>query len=124
MKLLGKCERCGAPVDGDDYLCKACRDESWETRYRENTCGNCRGHLEPGDKYCRICVTKAGEGAFEPWLNIMQCVYGPRPVLRRHECGGCGYVWETKVMIDRQRYCPKCGHDTYADMDPLDPACH
>lgn len=72
-------------------------------------CGNCHAYLEPDDKYCRICGTKAGMGAFKPHLEIMQCIYGPEPVDRIHICKRCGYTWKTCLMIDKEKYCPKCG---------------
>lgn len=112
-----RCERCGVPFVGDDYLCKRCRERTWETRYAENQCGNCQGRLEPGDKYCRICGTKAGEGAFEPFQTALQCLYGPRSVTRSFSCASCGHSWETTSMSVRDRYCPKCGSDAKSDSD-------
>ena len=109
MSESRRCERCGAEILGDDYLCDSCRADCWETRYENNQCGNCQGYLGPGDKYCRLCGTKAGEGSFKPWQNFMECVYGPMPVLRKHECSRCGHTWETMLMIDNQRFCPECG---------------
>ena len=107
---IGVCERCGGVVRRDDYLCESCRHERWETRYDKDQCGNCQSYLERGDKYCRMCGTKVGEGAFEPWQNFMECIYGPMPVERTHRCSVCGYTWKTLMMIDQQRYCPKCGN--------------
>lgn len=72
-------------------------------------CGNCHNLLEPGDRYCRLCGTKVGEGAYAPFLNLMQCIYGPAPVNRTHTCPTCRYTWETFLMIDDEKYCPKCG---------------
>ena len=75
----------------------------------ENRCGNCHGFFEENDKYCRYCGTKRGEGAFAPYQNFMECIYGPAPVKRTHECPKCKYTWETFVMIDDEDYCPQCG---------------
>lgn len=36
-------------------------------------------------------------------------LYGPEPIKRIHECDKCGYTWETNLMIDEERWCPKCG---------------
>jgi len=72
-------------------------------------CNNCHEWLGPDEKFCRKCGTKRGEGIFEPIDNIMQCVYGPEPVMRIHTCRQCHYKWTNIVMIDDDRYCPKCG---------------
>ena len=77
----------------------------------KDQCGNCHAHLGPEDKFCRICGTRRGEGAYEPYREIMQCIYGPMPETRTHTCKQCGYSWTTCVMIDDQRYCPQCGGD-------------
>lgn len=75
----------------------------------EGHCGNCHKHFEEDDKYCRYCGTRRGEGAFAPYENIMQCIYGPMPVVRNHICPNCNYAWTNCVMIDNEKYCPKCG---------------
>lgn len=100
-----------------DSTCPICRLENfqkfWRRDYAENQCGNCRAYLKDGDLYCRKCGTKRGEGKFAPYFspedNIMQCIYGPPPVKRKHICPECGYSWETTLMIDEEYYCPKCG---------------
>ena len=87
--------------------------------WRETTkdmCGNCHAKLLEGDKYCRICGTKVGEGSYEPYQFFEGCIYGPPPVDRFHQCEVCGYQWKTHVMLDRQNFCPKCGgHAPYKD---------
>ncbi len=75
----------------------------------EGRCGNCHKFFGEGDLYCRYCGTKAGEGRYEPYDDIMQCVYGPPPTERLHTCNECGYSWKSWAMIDNERYCPKCG---------------
>lgn len=75
----------------------------------KDCCGNCHQRLQEGDAYCRKCGTKAGEGAYDPYWNFEPCVYGPPPVEREHTCPNCGYSWTNCVMIDTDRYCPKCG---------------
>lgn len=82
--------------------------EQLSTDY-ENRCGNCHEELEAGDKYCRHCGTKRGEGKFEPYSNLIACIYGPEPVKRRHRCSACWYQWETCLMMDDEKYCPRCG---------------
>lgn len=74
----------------------------------KDQCGNCHAYLGD-DAYCRYCGTKAGEGAFEPYMNYEQCVYGPPPIEREHTCQACGFSWRTNMMIDNQQFCPKCG---------------
>ncbi|MBO7251256.1 MAG: FHA domain-containing protein [Oscillospiraceae bacterium] len=90
----------GTPVNDDEY--------ELSTDYK-NRCGNCQEYLSQEDRYCRCCGTQRGKGAFQPYLNSMQCIYGPPPVPRNHICRSCGYRWETMAMIDRQKYCPQCG---------------
>lgn len=106
----GRCQRCGAPVRYLDQFCPECgaKNNSW-TVPDKKFCGNCHTRLEKGDRYCRVCGTRAGEGAFEPYQQVMQCIYGPRPVERRHVCGACGHEWTNFVMVDRDRFCPECG---------------
>ena len=82
----------------------------------EGRCGNCHRHIGD-DEYCRYCGTKRGEGEFLPFEDIVQCVYGPPPIPRTHRCKSCGFEWTTHVMIDRQRYCPKCGGSAAAAVD-------
>ena len=74
----------------------------------KDQCGNCHAYIGE-DAYCRKCGTKAGEGAYEPYMNFNGCVYGPPPIERNHECPDCGFSWTTCVMIDSDKYCPKCG---------------
>ena len=80
----------------------------------EGRCGNCHKLFREGDLYCRYCGTKAGEGKYEPYDDIVQCVYGPPPVERKHTCGKCGYSWTSRAMIDKEHYCPKCGGNVTA----------
>lgn len=86
-------------------------EDGWITKYGENQCGNCHAGLEEGDKYCRMCGTKRGEGEFKPYRNVMECIYGPMPEKRKHVCTQCHYTWTTEVMLDEEYYCPKCGGD-------------
>ncbi|MCR5608442.1 MAG: hydrogenase maturation nickel metallochaperone HypA [Lachnospiraceae bacterium] len=80
------------------------KDKAYEGR-----CGNCHAFLKDGAKYCSICGTKAGDGAYEPFEDIMQCIYGPMPEERTHVCEDCGYTWTTMAMIDNEEFCPECG---------------
>lgn len=70
----------------------------------EGKCGNCHEYLREGDKYCRYCGTKRGDGKFEPYQNIMQCIYGPMPVERVRKCTKCKKTWKTKLMIDNEDF--------------------
>ena len=74
----------------------------------EGRCGKCHAFIGE-EEFCRYCGTRRGEGEFKPYDNTPQCVYGPPPVRRLHTCPECGFEWENCVMLDRQRYCPKCG---------------
>lgn len=112
VKLFQKsiCPRCGQKLGIADRVCKGCgaQPEFFSSDY-QNRCGNCAEHIGTEDQYCRYCGTKRGKGSFKPYYNEPQCVYGPPPVRRIHSCTKCGFEWSTSVMIDRQRYCPKCG---------------
>lgn len=80
----------------------------WSTDYN-GKCGNCHKSFHGDEKYCRYCGTKRGEGKFEPYQNLIQCIYGPVPVKRVRKCTKCTNLWETFLMIDREDYCPQCG---------------
>lgn len=80
----------------------------YSTDYTDR-CGNCHEFLEKEDRFCRYCGTRRGEGEFEPYLNLFECVYGPKPVRRKHRCTQCGNEWMTCLMIDDEKYCPLCG---------------
>lgn len=45
-------------------------------RRYDGYCGNCHRRIGENDKYCRRCGTKKGEGAFDPFYNEIQIVYG------------------------------------------------
>lgn len=95
--------------DRDKYLnCPECNGRNALCIDYEGRCGNCCRRLDEGDAYCRHCGTKRGEGKFEPYSNIMQCVYGPKPQKREYECSKCGYTWE-RVVMTVDYHCPKCG---------------
>ena len=70
-------------------------------------CANCNNSCIAGDKYCRYCGAPMGEPKIIP-ANF-EMVYGPPPVNRTHTCSECGYSWETRKMIDEEKYCPECG---------------
>lgn len=116
----GRCQRCRAEIHFKDEKCPHCggKNDRWVTPDRTR-CGNCHAPLAEGDRYCRKCGTKAGEGAFEPYQQIMQCIYGPMPVNRTHVCEKCGYTWTTCLMIDNQKYCPVCGSEAACDEDAI-----
>lgn len=106
------CSHCGASISSEQKYCPCCGElcdvNGWEECGKDR-CGNCHSWLKDGDKYCRICGTKVGDGKYEPFQNIIQCIYGPMPVERTHKCRKCGYTWTTIQMIDREYYCPQCG---------------
>ena len=110
LNPMGICQRCGAQLHYMDQKCPECggKNNGWVVPDRTR-CGNCHAPLREDDKYCRFCGTKAGEGEFAPYQQIMQCIYGPAPVKRTHVCENCGYRWTTCVMLDNQNYCPQCG---------------
>ena len=76
---------------------------------RENkmkVCANCKKAYIEGDRYCRFCGAPMGKAAFIE--EDFACIYGPPPVKRVHTCEKCGYSWETVLMIDNERCCPRC----------------
>lgn len=75
----------------------------------EGRCGNCHSFLREEDKYCKYCGTKRGEGKFEPYENIILCVYGP-PVKMKFHCSDCNNKWITVGLGgDESKFCPNCG---------------
>ena len=74
---------------------------------KRKVCANCGNNYMEGDKYCRFCGAPMGTPAFIE--EDIACIYGPPPVKRVHTCARCGYSWTTTQMIDRARWCPKCG---------------
>ena len=106
------CPNCGEKLGGClQPICPKCRTllPKYFQPATKDTCGNCHEPLEPGDKYCRYCGTKVGDGAYNPFQDLMECIYGPMPVDREHACTVCGFSWTTRLMIDDQKFCPKCG---------------
>ena len=74
---------------------------------KAKVCANCGGPYIEGDRYCRYCGAPMGKPSYIE--ENIQCIYGPPPVTRLHKCEKCGYTWETRRMIDRERCCPRCG---------------
>lgn len=76
---------------------------------RKKVCRNCRNNYIEGDRYCRYCGAPMGSPIFIE--ENFACIYGPKPETRIHRCSSCGYSWETRLMIDKENWCPKCGGD-------------
>ena len=74
-------------------------------------CIDCGHNYREGERYCRICGAPiTGFKEYEPEKDRpINCIYGPPPVRRRHQCRNCGYTWETCLMIDNEKFCPMCG---------------
>lgn len=107
--ILGKCPKCGKVITLFSKRCSGCGSMlKFLTDDYTDRCGNCQQSMGK-DEFCRYCGAKRGEGSFDPYYNEPQCVYGPPPVTRVHKCRKCGFEWSTNMMIDNQRYCPKCG---------------
>ena len=85
----------------------------------EGRCGNCHAILEEGAAYCQCCGTKRGEGSYAPYLDLMQCIYGPPPVDYLFSCPGCGHTFMESFMLFEERYCIRCGKKM--DCQPADP---
>ena len=84
--------------------------EAYSTDYH-NRCGHCHEYIGE-DRYCRYCGTKRGQGEYKPYLDLMQCIYGPMPIERTHKCTRCGNEYTVVSMLDNERYCPLCGGKT------------
>ena len=82
-------------IPSDNYYCR---------------CGNCQGILFPDAKYCSYCGTKRGEGAFLPYMNDQDVLYGC-PTKIKKKCQKCGYTWIEYEFNKGEniKYCPKCG---------------
>lgn len=74
---------------------------------KRKVCANCKNSYIEGDRYCRYCGAPMGKAEFIE--EDFACIYGPPPVTRTHKCGKCGFSWTTNLMIDNERFCPKCG---------------
>lgn len=70
-------------------------------------CANCKNTFVQGDKYCRYCGAPLGKPDYIE--EDFACIYGPPPMKRIHKCAECGYSWATNLMIDDEKFCPKCG---------------
>ncbi len=70
-------------------------------------CGNCHAVLADDEKYCTMCGTKRGEGAFAHYDNKPDILYGS-PVIMKWRCPKCGNVWVDWSYSER-RYCKECG---------------
>lgn len=85
----------------------------------DGRCGNCHSRMGDNDLYCRICGTKRGEGAFEPYANLIACVYGP-PIKTVFKCNACGHNWEITVLGgDKSKFCPQCGKETVRAVEEI-----
>lgn len=70
-------------------------------------CGNCQEWIGEEAKYCPFCGTKRGEGKFEPYENIIACVYGP-PHQTTFFCSECNHKWGSSETHIKTIYCPNC----------------
>ena len=85
--------------------------ERLEEEFETSRCGRCGKYLGD-DRYCRVCGTKRGIGKYEPDMECMECIYGPEPIDRTHKCKKCGNKYTVALMVDNERYCPRCGGET------------
>ena len=75
-------------------------------------CANCRKNYNAEDKYCRYCGAPMGAPLYID--EGFPLIYGPAPIKRVHTCNKCGFEWETNLMVDSEKWCPKCGGDAPA----------
>lgn len=83
------------------------KEETAVNQPMRKVCANCKQDYIEGDRYCRFCGAPMGSPIFIE--ENFACIYGPMPVKRTHVCAECGYRWETEQMVDKERWCPKCG---------------
>lgn len=84
-------------------------------REMRKVCANCGNNYRKEDKFCRYCGAPNGVPSAVP--EDFCCLYGPPPIKRTHTCIKCGYRWETRMMVDRERFCPKCGGNAPASVE-------
>ena len=85
--------------------------DTGESSSLRRICGNCR-EIIGNDRFCRYCGSENISVMYEPEEDVVRCIYGPPPVMRKHTCSECGYSWSRCLMIDNENYCPKCGGRT------------
>ncbi len=85
---------------------------------KRKVCANCKEEYFEGDKYCRFCGAPMGQPDYVQ--GIRPPLYGPPPINQVHKCVKCGYSWASRRMIDKGRYCPKCGGDAPATVSEFD----
>ena len=85
---------------------------------RVKICKNCGNNWHEKDKYCRYCGAPMDQPGYK--IRDFACIYGPRPVNRKHTCPQCGYSWDNRLMIDRERFCPLCGSAVSVEEDQTD----
>ena len=94
------------------------KPEEYSTDYH-NRCGHCHEYIGE-DRYCRYCGTKRGQGEYKPYLDVIQCIYGPMPIERTHKCQKCGNSYTVALMVDNENYCPLCGGETTVESNEWD----
>lgn len=105
------CLLCGALLDSEPTKQPVRAKKPGRLPFRNaNTkavCRNCGEIYSEDDRYCRYCGAPNGSPKYIE--EEIQCIYGPMPVKRIHTCEKCGYTWDTVLMIDKERFCPRCG---------------
>ena len=125
------CTLCGRSNPANARFCRLCGhlfgeqspDKAEQPARTLNTrlhpvCPNCGSSWIEGDKYCRYCGAPMDQPDFRE--VVIGCIYGPKPVTRRHVCSSCQYSWTTDLMIDKERYCPLCGAPSTSAVCPSD----
>ncbi|MBR5682932.1 MAG: hypothetical protein IKW96_06595 [Ruminococcus sp.] len=79
-------------------------------------CGNCR-EVIGDDRFCRYCGSENISVMYAPEEDVIRCIYGPPPVMRKHTCSACGYSWSRCLMTDREKFCPLCGGIAVTESD-------
>ena len=96
------CPYCDCENAADATICTKCG-----SNLKEKVCANCRNTWNEGDRYCRYCGAPLEHPDYK--IKEFYCIYGPMPVKRKHTCKQCNYSWITRLMIDNEEYCPRCG---------------
>ena len=85
--------------------CPDCGKIHPEYRPKKKLCSECGAKNKMRDKFCRYCG-KALSKEFKPYLNFIDCIYGPPPFNMNFVCKSCGHKW---VGLEYEEFCPKCG---------------
>lgn len=101
------CNQFNSYTKFENGYCPNCGKLHSEYRPRRKECPKCKSKNSMRDKFCKYCGTALLK-EFKPYLNFIDCIYGPPPMAMDFICKSCGKKW---TGLEDERYCPKCGSD-------------